>query len=182
MSTVHLQLTELYTKGLAICGWNQCSWKEKETNSAPCLWFQDIPEHMNINIPISNIKQWKLLFSVRASLIFLGYAFATWNEKWSPSRMQIQAQAKLSVIILHDFWISSEAIGNHRKSWTSTRYFSNSSGSFVVVNFLKFQSSTVYFSNSSCLLRDNMNITIPFSLTNCHVIKNIDVLISFLCS
>jgi hypothetical protein len=53
--------------------------------------------------PDSNVKQWKLLSSVRASPIVLEYASTSWNEKWPPFRMHMQTQAKLSLIILHDF-------------------------------------------------------------------------------
>ena len=55
-----------------------------------------------------------------------------------------------SCLVFNDnIWISSKMNGNYLESWTSTGYFSKSSGSFVMVSFLKSQTLTAYFSNPS---------------------------------
>jgi len=53
----------------------------------------------------------QLKLPLRASLVVPGFASASKNEKWPPSRMQMQTQAKLPLILLSAFWLDLEMVG-----------------------------------------------------------------------
>ena len=49
--------------------------------------------------------------SLRASPVVPGSASASRNEKWPPSRMQMQTQENLPLILLSTFWLDLEMVG-----------------------------------------------------------------------